>query len=109
MKHVIAFFALISTLNSCAQSSAKMDFETYDPISTLVVPEHKLTRAKFPFIDVHNHQWGDAMSPANLTRLTADMDKLNMKVMVNLSGGNGRELKEMCKNVKDNYPNRFIV
>ncbi|MGC4034795.1 MAG: hypothetical protein QM764_02465 [Chitinophagaceae bacterium] len=49
--------AIIAALSSCAQSSSHMDFETYDPVSTLVVPEHKLTKAKFPFIDVHNHQW----------------------------------------------------
>ena len=34
-----------------------MDFETYDPVSTLVVPKHIVTKAKYPFIDVHNHQW----------------------------------------------------
>jgi hypothetical protein len=33
----------------------KMDFEEYDPPSSLKVEEHKLTRAKFPFIDIHNH------------------------------------------------------
>src|SRR5258705_12128762 len=99
MKHLMALFALSITLNSCAQLPGKMDFETYDPVSTLVVPEHKLTRSKFPFIDAHNHQWGDAMSPGNLAKLVADMDKLNMKVMVNLSGGNGRELKQMSENV----------
>src|ERR1700712_2422348 len=109
MRFLLALSALIAILNSCAQSPGKMDFETYDPVSTLVVPEHKLTRAKFPFIDVHNHQWGDAMSPANLTILAADMDKLNMQVMVNLSGGNGRELKKMSENVKANYPKRFII
>ncbi len=109
MKYVLTLFALIITLNSCAQSSGKMDFETYDPVSTLVVSEHKLTRAKFPFIDVHCHQWGNAMSPNNLRTLTADMEKLNMQVMVNLSGGNGPELKNMSENVKENYPKRFII
>ena len=61
-----------------------MDFEEYDPPSSLVVPEHRVTRAKFPFIDVHNHQFG--MTSQNLSDLVADMDKLNMQVMVNLSG-----------------------
>ena len=32
----------------------KMDFEKYNPVSTLVVPEHITTHAKYPFIDVHN-------------------------------------------------------
>ncbi|CAN5588486.1 hypothetical protein BH11BAC5_BH11BAC5_15740 [soil metagenome] len=109
MKYVLTFLAFITTVQSQAQSDGKMDFETYDPVSTLVVPGHRVTRAKFPFIDVHNHQWGNAMSPANLRTLTADMDKLNMQVMVNLSGGNGNGLKKMAADVKANYPNRFII
>ena len=70
----------------------KMDFETYDPVNTLVVPEHPLTKSKYPFIDVHNHQGN--MGNQDLDGLIKDMDKLNMKVMVNLSGRGGEELKE---------------
>jgi predicted TIM-barrel fold metal-dependent hydrolase len=66
------------------KSADKMDFEEYDPPSTLKVPEHKLTNAKFPFIDVHNHQW--QMPTQNVNGLVNEMDKLNMAVMVNLSG-----------------------
>ena len=91
---------------SC-MSQKTMDFEKYDPTSTLVVPEHKLTRAKYPFIDVHNHQWN--MGSMDLSTLTNEMDKMNMKVMVNLSGSNGNELKQMSTNVKEHYPNRFII
>ena len=61
-----------------------LGFEEYDPISTLNVPEHKLTRAKYPFIDVHNHQWN--MDDASLKPLLSEMDNLNMGIMVNLSG-----------------------
>jgi len=85
----------------------RMDFENYNPPSTLVVPEHKLTKAKFPFIDVHNHQ--EDMPDMNLGTLITDMDKLNMKVMVNLSGRNGDALKKSVKNIKDHFPKRFIV
>src|SRR5205809_1739765 len=89
------------------QNNARMDFENYDPVSTLVVPQHILTKAKFPFIDVHNHQW--SMGNGSLDGLVKDMDSLNMRVMVNLSGGNGSELKLMTENIKQQYPNRFIV
>jgi predicted TIM-barrel fold metal-dependent hydrolase len=85
----------------------KMDFEEYDPPSSLVVPEHKLTRAKYPFIDVHNHQWG--MASQDLTGLTAEMDKMNMLVMINLSGGSGQQLAQKTKNVSATAPKRFIV
>ena len=73
-----------------------MDFEAYDPPSTLVVPENDLRRAKFPFIDVHNHQW--QMETQDLVALAADMDSLNMAVMVNLSGRGFPELPVMMEN-----------
>lgn len=91
---------------ACAQHSG-MDFETYNPKSTLVVPEHKLSSSKYPFIDVHNHQW--EMGTGRLKELITDMDKLNMKVMVNLSGGDGSKLKGLTENVKKTYPKRFII
>src|ERR1700712_3545553 len=62
----------------------KMDVESYNPKSTLVINQHLINRAKYPFIDVHNHQWN--MPDQNLKELLNDMDGLNMKVMVNLSG-----------------------
>ena len=71
---------------------AIMSFEEYDPKSTLVVPEHPKTRAKFPFIDVHNHQEAHKMTPAQVDKLVSDMDGLNMAVMNNLSGGWGDTL-----------------
>ena len=61
-----------------------MTVEEYEPKSTLVAPEHIVTRARFPFIDVHSHQRG-TMSAERLDQLVSDMDGLNMRVMINLS------------------------
>src|SRR5262249_46652853 len=44
-----------------------------------------------------------------LGTLIKDMDKLNMKVMVNLSGQSGDVLKKSIGNIRQHYPNRFIV
>lgn len=85
----------------------KIDFETYNPPSTLVVPAHPLTKAKFPFIDIHNHQ--SRMGGMDLNPITSEMDKLNMRVMVNLSGGSGDALKDAVKNARQNKPGRFVV
>jgi predicted TIM-barrel fold metal-dependent hydrolase len=98
------------SFNACAQSNGsngRMDFETYNPPSTLVVPEHKPTKAKFPFIDVHNHQFN--MPDMDLDRLIRDMDRLNMKVMVNLSGQSGETIKKSINNIRTHFPGRFIV
>ena len=54
-----------------------------------------VTRARYPFIDVHNHQFG--MPDQDLSELTAEMDKLNMAVMVNLSGRGDKDLDTVIK------------
>ena len=67
-----------------ADDPAKLSFMQYDPPSTLRVSEHPVPRAKFPFVDVHSHQFD--LTEAEVRTLVAEMDKLNMGVMVNLSG-----------------------
>jgi len=67
-------------------------FYAYDPPSTLRVAEHPTLRARYPFVDVHNHQPG--MPTQDLAAVVADMDRLNMAVMVNLSGRGFRRIEE---------------
>ncbi len=114
---------LVLFVVSNGYSQATMGFEEYEPASTLKVKEHTLVRAKFPFIDVHNHQWG--MPQQNLPELLRQMDSLNMQVMVNLSGrsykesGNQRNgffdvqdgdyLKASIDNINTVNPSRLIL
>ncbi len=103
-------FILMLSILSAQLFGQTMDWEKYDPPSTLVVPEHEVRQAKFPFIDVHNHQF--AMPDMDLNELVSEMNDLNMAVMVNLSGrGRGSEehLRGSLENVKNTAPNRFIV
>jgi predicted TIM-barrel fold metal-dependent hydrolase len=86
----------------------KMEWEDYDPPSTLVVPEHIITHAKYPFIDVHSHHW--RMAEQDLNELIGEMDSLNMQVVVNLSGRGGERLKAITDNVKKyKLENRIVV
>ena len=78
-----------------------MSIEEYEPKSTLVVAEHPRTRSKFPFIDIHNHQSRD-MSAEKAAALVADMDRINMGVLVNLSG---RGDKDMLRGVRSTVGN----
>ncbi len=84
-----------------------MDVEEYEPVSTLKIPQHPLTHSKFPFIDVHNHQW--TMPVQNLAKLVTEMDSLNMSVMVNLSGFRGKYLEWSLDNVNNYFPKRFVI
>lgn len=107
MKIIFACCFSLLVTGGMAQSANRMDFENYNPVSALVVEEHPVVRAKYPFIDVHNHQGG--MPSMDLSKLVTEMDKLNMGVMVNLSGGNGERLKTSIANIQGHYPNRFMV
>jgi len=95
-----------------------MDIEEYSPISSLVVPKNPTNKSKFPFIDVHSHQWNMAVN--DLSSLVNEMDSLNMKFMINLSGSgfatfSGNQtlmdlnLEKSLENVKNNFPSRFGV
>ena len=97
-------FALIFSFGVSAQ---ELSFEEYNPKSTLVVPGKIIERAKFPFIDIHGHQY--RMPTQDLEPVIAAMDTLNMQIMVNLSGRSGEQLKQSVKNIADHYPNRFVV
>ncbi|MCK0158174.1 amidohydrolase family protein [Cellulophaga sp. F20128] len=88
-------------------SAQEMGFEEYNPTSTLVVPKNEVNRAKFPFIDIHSHQY--RMATQDLSALIKDMDAMHMGVMVNLSGGSGDNIKNIVANINANYPNRFVV
>lgn len=87
----------VSCINS-QDSIPVMDFEKYQPVSTLVVDEHPLKRAKFPFVDIHSHHWN--MATQDLSKLIQEMEALNMKVIVNLSGRGGEALVGMMDNIK---------
>ncbi|QJD80279.1 amidohydrolase family protein [Spirosoma rhododendri] len=107
---------LLSTSLAWAQKPAEMPlgFEEYDPVSTLKVSEHKLTRSKYPFIDVHNHQF--QMDEANLRPLIKQMDSLNMQIMVNLSGRGWGDVASNTKffnaaeaNIQKTDPKRLVL
>jgi predicted TIM-barrel fold metal-dependent hydrolase len=73
----------------------------------LKVPGQEITRAKFPFIDVHNHQ--RRHSPTSLAAVVQEMDAMNMAIMVNLSGGYGQSLKDQVALNERVAPGRFVT
>ncbi len=97
-------------------NDGKVTFEEYEPKSTLVTPQHPLKRSKFPFIDVHNHQW-EMDSQEKVAKLVEGMDKLNMGLLVNLSGRGGASdeaksnatLYNQIELTQKSFPNRFAI
>ena len=116
MRNILIIFSFLSVSFLLAQEQT-MSFEEYNPTSTLVVPENPVTRARFPFVDIHSHQWN--LTKEGISKLVAEMDKLNMRAMINLSGrGFNRETRDigsqeylagMVRRVEGEALNRIIV
>jgi len=81
----------------------------YKPHSTLVVPQHPVPRAKFPVIDIHSHQ-PTPISPAEYAKVVKSMDELNLRLLVNLSGGSGDKLRQGLDAIKNSpAPDRMVL
>lgn len=77
----------------------------YHPKSSLITETHEIVKPKFPVIDVHTHFSLD-IDPAFIIK---KMDELGIKRIVNLSGGWGKELKQMIGKFYNPYPDRIII
>jgi len=98
----------------------KLDLAEFQPKSMLHVPETKVSRARYPVIDVHTHLSFRAKSQngvglgeklqflATPETVLPTMDRKNIKIMVNLTGGSGLGLEEAIQKFQKPYPNRFV-
>ena len=81
----------------------------YKPRSTLVVPVHKVPRAKYPVVDIHGHPPA-LLSNQVIELVGAGMDSLNLRVMVNANGTSGDRLKQQLEAIRaSRYADRFVM
>jgi predicted TIM-barrel fold metal-dependent hydrolase len=100
-----------------APGKRKLALEDYEPKSMLHVPETKVPRARFPVIDFHTHlSWSarrgqitEAHNNATPEEVLPVMDRKNVRVMVNLTGGYGKVLEQTINYWQKPHPDRFVV
>jgi predicted TIM-barrel fold metal-dependent hydrolase len=99
-------------------AQTKLPLEEYQPKSMLAVPERPVERARFPVVDIHAHlSWcdtrlkgGESLQPlAAPADLLAVMDRRNIRLMVNLTGGHGKALEEAIQLFQKPHPDRFLT
>jgi predicted TIM-barrel fold metal-dependent hydrolase len=79
----------------------------YRPKSTVVAPDHPVPRAKFPAIDIHSHH---RISADNIEQTIREMDRLNLRVLVNLTAGTGEGLSQAVQTIRTSrHADRFRV
>ncbi len=91
--------------------------DEYEPKSMLHVPETNVLRARFPVIDIHTHlsfspgpgKEGNATETAPPEEVLAVMDRKNIRMMVNLTGGRDAVLDQAIKRWQKPQPSRFCT
>jgi len=99
----------------------RLDLSEFQPKSMLHVPETKVSRSKYPVIDIHTHLSIRAKSVhgvgigekmeflATPESVLPVMDRKNIKIMVNLTGGSGKGLEEAAQRFQQPHPDRFLT
>jgi predicted TIM-barrel fold metal-dependent hydrolase len=99
----------------------RLALEDFQPKSMLHVAETKVTRSRFPVIDVHTHLTRGAQSKDGVTageeikvlaspdELLPVMDRKNIRLMVNLTGNYGKGLEQAIQRFQRAHPDRFMV
>lgn len=92
-----------------AHKSAMDDIllKDYDPISSLVVPETRLLRARYPVIDMHSHPF--AANTVDVSQWVRTMDAVGIDKTIILSGAIYSELDQVMALYLKTYPERFII
>jgi predicted TIM-barrel fold metal-dependent hydrolase len=91
--------------------------EDFQPRSMLHVEEHKVARAAFPVIDVHTHlSWSGGLKGTDKVTFVATpadllpvMDRKNVQIMCNLTGGTGPGLAAAIARFDRAVPGRFLT
>jgi uncharacterized protein len=122
-----SLFCLTATINTDAQAPATPgqvrprpaegrqpewpapSITEYQPISTLVVPQHVVPRAKFPVVDIHSHH-ATPITPEQYAKVVHALDENNIRLIVNLSGSWGDRLRQGLAAIKNSpSPGRMFL
>ena len=99
----------------------KLDLADFRPKSMLHAPETKVPKSRYPVIDIHTHLSirakdvngvgiGEKMDfLATPDTLLPVMDRKNIRLLVNLTGGSGKGLEETIQRFDKTHPDRFIT
>jgi predicted TIM-barrel fold metal-dependent hydrolase len=106
------------TAGSCQSSEdSVMPLVRYAPKSMLHLAQTHIARSRFPLIDFHAHltAQSDSEPPGSIRfylepeSCLAVMDRKNIRMMVDLTGGYGAGIREAIDKLQTAHPGRFVV
>ncbi len=95
-----------------ANAPAQLALSEFEPKSMLHVAETPVARARFPVVDFHSHVSPRPTSKEATVppaRMVPSMDAINIRTMVNLTGGSGGDLSATIAAFDRAFPGRFVT
>ncbi len=104
-----------------APAPQSLELKDFQPKSMLRVPATVVPRARMPFIDFHTHlgfraagtggvpQGEEMRFLAPPSELLPVMDQVNLRTMINLTGGVGAGLQQSIARYQTAHPGRFLT
>jgi len=97
--------------------SSTLALSDFEPRSMLRVKETRVPKPRFPVIDFHTHlSWspglgkeGGPQFPAKVEEILPVMDRKNLRMLVNFTGGRGEVLEQVIRTFEQPHPGRFLV
>jgi predicted TIM-barrel fold metal-dependent hydrolase len=98
-----------------SKKAPPLDIQEFQPKSMLVVEEHPVERSRYPVIDIHTHltfgggrteKVSFATPPEEMLQV---MDRRNIRILVNLTGGVGEGVKAYVDALDRAHPGRFLT
>lgn len=105
----LTLILLLTWCLSCVSASETPDeilLKDYHPKSIFKVPESRVTKARYPAIDMHSHDY--ASTDADVDRWVAAMDEVGLQKTIILSGATGARFDAILQKYGQ-HPHRFEV
>lgn len=112
---IAALGAAVPLLKAQTRKAPPLDINDFQPRSMLTVDEHIIEKPRFPVIDIHTHltfarEGNPAVNfPTPPAELLQVMDRRNIRMLVNLTGGAGEAVKPFVDALDRAYPGRFLT
>ena len=90
-----------------ADAPKRLYLDEFRPVPQLKVDEHRLTRSKFPCVNMHTHP--SRLSDDELRNLAEIMDAANVAVAISLDGRAGVDFSQHLQHLQAHAPGRFVV
>jgi predicted TIM-barrel fold metal-dependent hydrolase len=112
MKMSVQRFTLLGLLiafticGAVAQNPDSLLLKDYDPRSVYNIPETHITRAEYPVIDVHAHDY--AANEEEIDQWVRNMDAAGIEKSIILTKATGRKFDSIVRKYSE-YPDRFDI